>query len=355
MPEPAEAPDLAKAEVLIEALPYFQRYAGRTFVVKLWRFTQWETPRRRATLPKDIVLLKAVGINPVVVHGGGPQIGQMLKTAGGGEHLCRWSAGNRRGHRQDRRNGAVGARSTRELVGWIAAAGGKAIGISGKDGGLVTARKVSRTTRDPDSQIEQVVDLGFVGEACHRRYQRDRHSGGRPGMIPVGSRRFAPGEDGGDLQYQRRYHGGPRIAGRAGRGDGLFLLTDVAGVLDGERQAAVRPHPRRYRPFTRGWRDPRRHGAPSSKPALPRYNPDAKRRGGARWGVGHAMLLEFFTAAAGPALWCAHRDVRELRYGVRRINRLIRLARDFTGCVCPRAARENGSQCKDWLYSSISW
>ena len=154
-------PDLFKAEVLIEALPYFQRYAGRTFVVKYGGHAMGD-PAAARDFAEDIVLLKAVGINPVVVHGGGPQIGQMLSRLGVESTFVDGLRVTDEATAKIAEMVLSGA-INKELVGWIAAAGGKAIGISGKDGGLVTARKVSRATRDPDSQIEQVVDLGFVG------------------------------------------------------------------------------------------------------------------------------------------------------------------------------------------------
>src|SRR5690554_6950844 len=153
---------LAKAETLIEALPYFQRYAGRSFVVKYGGHAMGD-PEAARDFAEDIVLLKAVGINPVVVHGGGPQIGAMLKKLG---VESRFVDGLRV---TDKATAEVAEMVlsggiNKELVGWIAQAGGKAIGLSGKDGGLVTARKISRTARQPDSEIEQVIDLGFVGE-----------------------------------------------------------------------------------------------------------------------------------------------------------------------------------------------
>src|SRR5687768_6602365 len=153
---------LAKAETLIEALPYFQRYAGRSFVVKYGGHAMGD-PEAAQDFAQDIVLLKAVGINPIVVHGGGPQIGAMLKKLG---VESRFVDGLRVTDKATAEvaemvlSGAI----NKELVGWLAGAGGKALGISGKDGGLMTAVKVTRTTKDPDSQIEQAIDLGFVGE-----------------------------------------------------------------------------------------------------------------------------------------------------------------------------------------------
>ena len=216
---------LAKAETLVEALPYLQRYAGRTFVVKYGGHARGD-PELARDFAEDVVLLKAVGINPVVVHGGGPQIGQMLKKLG---VESRFVDGLRV---TDKATAEVAEMVlsggiNKELVGWIAGAGGKAIGISGKDGGLVIARKVSRTSRDPDSQIEQVIDLGFVGEPetvdigvietiC------------AAGMIPVIAP-IAPGADGETYNINADTMAGS-IAAALGAAR-LFLLTDVAGVL----------------------------------------------------------------------------------------------------------------------------
>ena len=152
----------AKAQTLIEALPYFQRYAGRSFVVKYGGNAMGDEDAARE-FAEDVVLLKAVGINPVVVHGGGPQIGAMLEKLG---VETRFVDGLRVTDKATAEvaemvlSGAI----NKGIVGSIARAGGKAMGISGKDGGLVTARKVQRTTKDPESNIEKALDLGFVGE-----------------------------------------------------------------------------------------------------------------------------------------------------------------------------------------------
>ena len=153
---------LAKAETLIEALPYLQRYAGRTFVVKYGGHAMGD-PDLALDFAQDVVLLKAVGINPVVVHGGGPQIGAMLKKLG---VESRFVDGLRVTDKAtaDIAEMVLCGSINKELVGWIANAGGKAIGMSGKDGGLVTARKVEKIMRDPDTDEMLSVDLGFVGE-----------------------------------------------------------------------------------------------------------------------------------------------------------------------------------------------
>lgn len=217
---------LAKAEVLIEALPYFQRYAGRTFVVKYGGHAMGD-PEAARDFAEDIVLLRAVGINPVVVHGGGPQIGAMLRKLGVESTFVDGLRVTDRETAQVAEMVLSGA-INKELVGWIAQAGGRAIGVSGKDGGLVTATKVTRTTRDPDSNIEQAVDLGFVGEPA----QVDTtliDTAVAAGMIPV----IAPigaGADGETYNINADTMAGA-IAAALGAAR-LFLLTDVAGVLD---------------------------------------------------------------------------------------------------------------------------
>ena len=217
---------LAKAETLTEALPYLQRYAGRTFVVKYGGHAMGD-PELAHDFAQDVVLLKAVGINPVVVHGGGPQIGAMLKKLG---VESRFVDGLRVTDKATAEvaemvlSGAI----NKDIVSWIARAGGKAIGISGKDGGLVTARKVTRTTSDPGSQIEQVVDLGFVGEPeTVDTTLIDTVSAA--GMIPVIAP-IAVGADGETYNINADTMAGA-IAAALGAAR-LFLLTDVSGVLD---------------------------------------------------------------------------------------------------------------------------
>lgn len=221
---------LAKAEVLIEALPYFQRYAGRTFVVKYGGHAMGD-PEAARDFAEDIVLLKAVGINPVVVHGGGPQIGAMLKKLGVESTFVDGLRVTDKATAEIAEMVLSGA-INKELVGWIAGAGGRAIGISGKDGGLVTARKVERSTRDPDSNIERAIDLGFVGEPS-RVDTKIIDTAVAAGMIPI----IAPigaGEDGDTYNINADTMAGA-IAAALGAAR-LFLLTDVAGVLDMQGQ-----------------------------------------------------------------------------------------------------------------------
>ncbi len=230
MTDSSDKTTLAKAEVLIEALPYFQRYAGRTFVVKYGGHAMGD-PEAARDFAEDIVLLKAVGINPVVVHGGGPQIGEMLKKLGVESTFVDGLRVTDKATAEVAEMVLSGA-INKQLVGWLAGAGGKAIGISGKDGGLVTARKVERTTRDPDSNIEKAVDLGFVGEPEHVD-TTIIDTAVASGMIPV----IAPiGSDGEGHTYNIN---ADTMAGAIAATLGaarLFLLTDVAGVLDKQGQ-----------------------------------------------------------------------------------------------------------------------
>ena len=217
---------LAKAETLVEALPYLQRYAGRTFVVKYGGHAMGD-PDLAHVFAEDVVLLKAVGINPVVVHGGGPQIGAMLKKLGVESTFVDGLRVTDKATAEVAEMVLSGA-INKEIVRWIAGAGGKAIGISGKDGGLVTATKVQRTAKDPDSQIEQAVDLGFVGEpkAVDTKVIKTISEAG---MIPVIAP-IAVGEDGETYNINADTMAGA-IAAALGAAR-LFLLTDVAGVLN---------------------------------------------------------------------------------------------------------------------------
>ena len=224
------APDpalLAKAETLTEALPYLQRYAGSTFVVKYGGHAMGD-PERQRDFAEDMVLLRAVGIKPVVVHGGGPQIGSMLKRLG---VESRFVDGLRVTDAETARIAemVLAGSINKEIVGWIGQAGGRAVGISGKDAGLVTAEKVGgRRGADPKQGIERHVDLGFVGEpvAVDRSIIDTLSAAGIiPVIAPVGQ-----GADGQTYNINADTMAGA-IAGALGAAR-FFLLTDVVGVLD---------------------------------------------------------------------------------------------------------------------------
>ena len=228
---------LAKAETLTEALPYLQRYAGKTFVIKYGGHAMGDAELAR-DFAEDVVLLKAVGINPVVVHGGGPQIGAMLKRLGvesqfvGGLRVTDAATA-------EVAEMVLAGKINKEIVGWIDAAGGRAIGISGKDARLVTAEKVQRTEPDRNSGIERHVDLGFVGDPVAvdpSILTMLAEQNVIPVVAPV-----ALGVDGHTYNINADTMAGA-IAGALGAAR-FFLLTDVAGVLDksGELQSDLDP------------------------------------------------------------------------------------------------------------------
>jgi acetylglutamate kinase len=217
---------LAKAEVLTEALPYMQRYAGATFVVKYGGHAMGD-PEAARDFAEDVVLLKAVGINPIVVHGGGPQIGKMLKQLG---IESQFVGGLRVTDRETAKvaemvlSGAI----NKEIVGWIMQAGGQAVGLSGKDAGLVTAEKINGRDPDPNVGIERNVDLGFVGTpaAVNTSILNTLSANG---VIPVIAP-IAPDSSGETYNINADTMAGAIAA--AMKAQRLFLLTDVAGVLD---------------------------------------------------------------------------------------------------------------------------
>jgi acetylglutamate kinase len=217
---------LAKAETLVEALPYMQRYAGQTFVIKYGGHAMGD-PEAQRDFAEDVVLLKAVGINPVVVHGGGPQIGAMLKRLGvesqfiGGLRVTDAATA-------EVAEMVLAGKINKEIVGWIAALGGRAVGISGKDANLVIAQKVTRTEPDRNSGIERHVDLGFVGEPVKVDPSILKNLA-RDGFIPIVAP-VALGADGETYNINADTMAGA-IAGALGA-TRFFLLTDVPGVLN---------------------------------------------------------------------------------------------------------------------------
>ena len=217
---------LAKAGILTEALPYMRQHAGKVIVVKYGGHAMGDAALSEA-FARDIVLLKQVGLNPVIVHGGGPQIGSMLKRL---EIESEFVDGLRvtDAATVEIVEMVLSGRINKGIVAAITAAGGKAVGLSGKDGGLITARKLTRVNKGPASGIEKVLDLGFVGEPT-RVDPQVLEIFARSDFIPV----IAPiglGEDGQTYNINAdTVSGAVAIAAQASR---LLLLTDVEGVLD---------------------------------------------------------------------------------------------------------------------------
>ncbi|MGQ7793990.1 acetylglutamate kinase [Faunimonas sp. B44] len=222
----AQAMSADQARLLAEALPYMQRYENKTIVVKYGGHAMGNAALGQA-FARDIALLKQSGVNPIVVHGGGPQIGQMLEKMGiksefkGGLRVT------------DRRTVEIvemvlAGSINKEIVALINAEGEWAIGLCGKDGNMVFAEKARKTVFDPDSNIEKVLDLGFVGEPVEvDRTLLDLLA--RSEMIPVIAP-VAPGRDGETYNINADTFAGA-IAG-ALTAKRLLFLTDVPGVLD---------------------------------------------------------------------------------------------------------------------------
>jgi acetylglutamate kinase len=151
-----------KAEILCEALPYMRKFTGETFVIKFGGSAMGGDNNLK-NFAKNVVLLKQVGINPIVIHGGGPQIGQMLTKL---NIKSSFIDGLRvtDADTVDVVEMVLAGSINKMIVKEINAAAGKAIGICGKDGNLIRAKKLTRTKKDPDSNIEKILNLGFVGE-----------------------------------------------------------------------------------------------------------------------------------------------------------------------------------------------
>jgi acetylglutamate kinase len=213
---------LAKAAILAEALPYMRRYAGRTLVVK---YGGHAMGAGGDSFARDVVLLKQVGIHPIVVHGGGPQIGQMLQRLG---IESRFVDGLRVTDRatMDVVEMVLAGTINKQLVAAINAEGGCAIGLTGKDAGLIEAEKAVRTR--VEGGVEVTVDLGFVGEP-RRVAAHVLDTFKQSDIIPV----IAPiGVGAGGETYNINADTVAGAVAAAVKATRLLLLTDVAGVLD---------------------------------------------------------------------------------------------------------------------------
>jgi acetylglutamate kinase len=215
-----------QARLLAEALPFMQRYENKTIVVKYGGHAMGDISLGRA-FARDIALLKQSKINPVVVHGGGPQIGAMLAKMG---IESKFEGGLRVTDQKTVEivEMVLAGSINKEIVALINAEGEWAIGLCGKDGNMVFAKKATKTVKDPDSNIERVLDLGFVGEPVEvDRTLLDLLA--RSEMIPVIAP-VAPGRDGHTYNINADTFAGA-IAG-ALKASRLLFLTDVPGVLD---------------------------------------------------------------------------------------------------------------------------
>ncbi len=213
-------------KVLSEALPYIQRFSGKTIVIK-YGGNAMTDEALKASFARDMVLMKEVGINPVVVHGGGPQIGELLEKL---KIESRFVNGMRVTDEEtmDVVEMVLGGLVNKEIVSLINQAGGKAVGLTGKDGGLIQATKLKVTHKTPEMTAPEIIDIGHVGEVAKVQtdvvdmlVQRD--------FIPV----IAPiGVD----EEGRSYNiNADLVAGKVAEALGaekLMLLTNIAGLLD---------------------------------------------------------------------------------------------------------------------------
>ena len=219
------------AQVLIEALPYIQQFHGATIVVKYGGNAMVDEDLKRA-FARDIVLMKLVGMNPVVVHGGGPQIGDLLDRL---KIPTRFEGGLRvtDAATMDVVQMVLGGLVNKEIVSLLNTAGGRAVGVSGKDANLIRARKLTlrRTDGVPDAGVEQaseIIDIGHVGEVerVNRRLLDTLiGSGFIPVIAPVGV-----GSDGESYNINADFVAGA-VAERLGA-EKLILITNTPGVLD---------------------------------------------------------------------------------------------------------------------------
>jgi len=218
------------ARVLSEALPHMQRYDEETVVVKYGGHAMGEEELAKS-FARDIVLLEQTAINPVVVHGGGPQIGGMLARLG----IKSQFAGGLRvtdAATMEIVEMVLAGSINKQIVGFINEAGGKAVGLCGKDGNMVRARKTQRSVVDPSSNTEREIDLGFVGEPERVDVTVLTQILGRD-LIPVLAP-LATSQEGVTYNVNADTFAGA-IAG-ALKAKRLLLLTDVPGVLDKSRQ-----------------------------------------------------------------------------------------------------------------------
>ena len=219
-----------KAKVLIEALPYIRRFYNKTVVIKYGGSTMEEEGLKRS-FALDVVLLKYIGLNPVIVHGGGPQIGEMLTRLG---KKSEFVEGMRvtDGETMDVVEMVLVGKVNKEIVAMINQQGGKAVGLSGKDGRLILAKKLKLTRSAGKDKDPEIIDIGMVGEvkAIHpgviESLEKDNFI---PVIAPVGV-----GEEGETYNINADLVAG-KIAS-ALKAEKLILLTDVEGVMDEKKR-----------------------------------------------------------------------------------------------------------------------
>ncbi len=214
------------AHILTEALPYIQRYSGKTIVIKYGGNAMTEEILKRS-FARDIVLLKQVGINPVIVHGGGPQIGSLLEKVGKDSHFIEGMRVTD-SETMDIVQMVLGGLVNKQIVSDINQAGGRAIGLTGKDGKLILAKKLEIKSKAKQNQPSEIIDLGQVGTVekinagIVKLLDSEKYI---PVIAPVGV-----GEDGASYNINADLVAG-EMAATLGA-ERLLLLTNTPGVLD---------------------------------------------------------------------------------------------------------------------------
>lgn len=217
---------LEKARTLTEALPFMRRHSGKSFVIKFGGHAMVDEALSE-NFARDVVLMKQVGMNPIVVHGGGPQIAKMLERL---QIESSFIDGLRVTDKATVEivEMVLSGNINKSIVGLINKIGGKAVGLSGKDSNLVIAEPLKRKRKDPDSHIEQILDLGFVGypKTVNAEFLRSfENTDVIPVIAPIGL-----GENGETYNINADTMAGAIAA--ALKAERLLLLTDVVGVLD---------------------------------------------------------------------------------------------------------------------------
>ena len=217
---------IGKAKVLMEALPWIKRFYGKTIVIKYGGNAMVED-RLKESFARDVILMKYIGLNPVVVHGGGPQIGKVLEAMKIKSHFVQGMRVTDSAT-MDVVEMVLGGKVNKEIVANINRHGGKAVGLTGKDGGLLTARKLEMTAVNPDTLTPEIIDIGMVGEveSVNPKIIAALEQGNFiPVIAPIGA-----GLNGETYNINADLVAG-KIAG-ALKAEKLILLTDIEGVKD---------------------------------------------------------------------------------------------------------------------------
>ncbi len=221
---------IEKARILIEAMPYIQTFRGKTFVIKYGGNAMIDENLKHG-FAQDVVLMRYIGISPVIVHGGGPQIGKTMERMG---KKSTFISGQRVTDEEtmDIVEMVLGGTVNKEIVNLISRAGGKAVGLTGKDGGLIQAKKLKMARKSEASGETEMVDIGLVGEVTEVRpgaLTALEQGGFIPVIAPVGA-----GQNGETYNINADLVAGA-VAG-AVKAEKLILLTDQAGILDKDKK-----------------------------------------------------------------------------------------------------------------------